>query len=286
MQLLRLRSSLSSRAVLQVVLCLTILSIILPSTALAIPTGSYYGEGDLIYDDWSVCRTRGDGEDGFLKYRAGSFEPVIAAESLGENAQAAYLRGKSFLSSYPDKVERAEAIFAYVRDNVQYMSDKSQFGHVEFAQNADELYGEVIDEGRGYGDCEDYAVLLGVMYLGAGLRSAIVLAPDHAAALVHVPDYRAANRVLTVNGDQGWIWAEATGSNNPLGWMPERYMRVGLAAYELQDEGLAPSPPTDKPEVTLTRSTGAGFSLPIPPFYLIVGLLWLVSRLRRSTGSR
>ncbi|MFW6056000.1 MAG: transglutaminase domain-containing protein [Chloroflexota bacterium] len=276
-----------SRPVLRVVLCLVVLSLVLPSTVVAIPTGSYYGEGDMVYDDWDVCRTRGDGADGFLRYVGASFEPVIARESLGDNAHVAYSRGKDFIPKYPDRVERAEAIFSYVRDNVHYMSDKSQFGHVVFAQNADELYSEMMEEGRAYGDCEDYAVLLGVMCLGAGLRSAIVLAPDHAATLVYVPDYRLANRVLTVNGEHGWVWAEATGRNNPFGWMPERYMRVGLAAHELQDRGLAPSPPTDKPEVTLTRSTGAGFSLPVPPFYLIVGLLWLVSRLgRRRSPSR
>ncbi|MFW6102719.1 MAG: transglutaminase domain-containing protein [Chloroflexota bacterium] len=273
-----------SRLVLRVVLCLVILSLVLPSTVAAIPTGSYYGEGDMVYDDWNVCRTRGDGADGFLRYVGDSFEPVIAGESLGDNAHAAYFRGEDFIPQYPDETERAEAIFRYVRDSVHYMSDKSQFGHVEFAQNADELYSEILDAGYAYGDCEDYAVLLGVMYLGAGLRSAIVLAPDHAATLVHVPDYRSANRVLTVNGEHGWVWAEATGSNNPFGWMPERYMRVGLAAYELQDRGIEPSPPTDRPEVTITRSTGAGFSFPVPPFYLIIGLLWLVSRLGRRTS--
>jgi hypothetical protein len=256
-------------------------ALLVPATVLAVPTSNYYGDEGRVYDDWDVCRTHGDGSDGFLRYSGHSFEPVIATESLGSNARAAYLRGVHFAAEYPDPIARADAIFKYVRDNVRYLSDKSQFGYVEFAQNADEVYDEIVSNGVAYGDCEDYAVLLGVMYLGAGLRSAVVLAPDHLATLVYVPDFRLANQMLTVNGDRGWVWVEATGGNNPFGWMPERYMRTQLYAYELKDEGLAPSPPQDKPVVTLSRSTGPGFSLPVPPFFLIVGALWLVSAVGR-----
>lgn len=281
MQLSRRRCSLCSRVLPRVLLWTLATMLLVPATVLAVPTGNYYGDGGKVFDDWDVCRTHGDGADGFLRFSGNSFEPVIAAESLGDNAHTAYLRGMHFISEYPDRTARAEAIFAYVRDNVRYLSDKSQFGYVEFAQNADEVYSELVEEGVAYGDCEDYAVLLGVMYLGAGLRSAIVLAPDHLATLVYVPDYKSANKVLTVNGDRGWVWVEATGGNNPFGWMPERYMRAGLYAYELQDEGLAPSPPKDKPVVLLSRSTGPALAMPVPPFFLIVAALWLVSALGR-----
>jgi hypothetical protein len=252
----------------------------------ASPTGNYYKAGADIYDDWDVCRTRADGRDGFLSYVGGQFEPIIATQSLGANADRAYVRGMEFGMQYADPMQRAGAIFLYVRDRIRYTSDSSQFGHVEFAQNADELLGEVDKDGFAYGDCEDYAVLLGAMYVGAGMRAAIVLAPDHAATLVYLPDYPGANRSLTVNGESGWVWAEATGGNNPLGWMPEQYMRTRLLAYELQDVGEPPVTVPTKTVTTVTRRSGEGFSLPVPPFFIVLILLWLLRALGRRSASR
>ncbi len=272
--------------VARVMLCLVCLCFLCPLVVLAIPTGNFYEGGADIYDDWDICRTRGDGPDGFFQYVGGGFDPVIAAESLGGNANRAYLRGLQFAQEYSDLERRAEAIFAYARDNVRYTSDRSQFGYVEFAQNADEMLAIVDEDGVAYGDCEDYAVLLGVMYLGAGMRSAVVLAPDHAAALVYAPGYDRANRILTLDGETGWVWAEATGGNNPFGWMPEQYMGVELLAHELVDEGLVSSGPPDRPVATVSRQTGGGFVLPVSPFFLVLMLLWLLSsagrRRRRS----
>ena len=198
---------------------------------------------------------------------------------------SAYVKGFQFAQEYPNLEQRAEAIFAYARDGVSYASDRSQFGYVEFAQNADELADIIAEEGKAYGDCEDYAFLLGVMYLGAEIRSAIVLAPDHAATLVYLPGYGEANRVLALEGEDGWIWAEATGGNNPLGWMPDQYMRVELAAQELTNVGLPAPAPQTKPVAEITRHQGAGFSLPIPPVWLIMIVLWSVSRLGRRRAA-
>lgn len=264
-----------------VVLSVVLLLLSCPALVAATPTGDYYKAGGEIYDDWDVCRTRADGRDGFLKYVGGRFEPIIAWQSLGDNVDRAYGRGVQFAVEYRDETRRAEAIFEYVRDRVRYTSDSSQFGQVEFAQNADELL-EVIDkDGLAYGDCEDYAFLLGAMYIGAGLRSAIVLAPDHAATLVYLPGYARANRMLTLDGESGWVWAEATGGNNPLGWMPENYMRVSLDAYELQDIGSPPDVLPDKPKTTVPRRGGGDIALPVSPFFLILFLLWAMSALRR-----
>lgn len=270
-----------------IALCGAVLLGLLPLSVMATPTGDYYKEGGEIFDDWDICRTRADGSDGFLKYVAGRFEPVIAAESLGANEERAYARGIEFGVQYDDVTQRAEAIFAFARDRVRYVSDSSQFGEVEFAQNADELLAVVDKDGFAYGDCEDYAVLLGVMYVGAGIRSAIVLGPDHAAALVYLPDYPRANRFLKVNGETGWVWAEATGGTNPLGWMPESYMRVPLDAYELEDRGSPPAALPDKPTTTVPRRGGEGLSLPVSPYLIILFVLWILSSLgRRRSASR
>ncbi len=268
-------------------LCGAILLLLCPLVVVATPTGNYYKDRGDIFDDWDVCRTRADGSDGFLKYVGNRFEPVIVTQSTGANAELAYARGIQFAAEYRDVTQRAEAIFLYVRDRVSYVSDSSQFGHVEFAQNADELLAVVDRDGRAYGDCEDYAFLLGAMYVGAGIRSAIVLAPDHAATLVYLPDYRRANRFLSVNGETGWIWAEATGGNNPLGWMPENYMRTSVAAYELKDVGSPPQSLPDKPTTTVTRRTGGELTLPVPPFFIVLLLLWFISSVgRRRSASR
>jgi len=281
----RCLSSASRRHVARVVLCVAAVVFLCPMALLAAPSASYYSDGVDVYDDWSICRTNGDGNDGFFRRIGDRFEPVIAAESLGGNTQRAYVLGMQFAEEYPSVTQRAEAVFAYARDRVQYTSDYSQFGYPEFAQNADELADVLEKDGMAYGDCEDYAVLLGVMYLGAGLRSAVVLAPEHAAALVYLPGYSKANVFLTVAGDRGWVWAEATGGTNPLGWAPEEFLNERLLAYELANEGLAPGKPPDLPQVSLTRDAGGNVELPGSSFFLVLFILWALSRLFRRRAA-
>jgi hypothetical protein len=283
----RCRSEFFRKVTAPVLLCATVVLLSCPAAVMATATGNYYADGADIFDDWNVCRTNADGADGFLARVAAAFEPVIAEEGLGSNADAAYVRGFQFGVEYADPTQRAEAIFLYVRDRVRYSSDRSQFGYDEFAQNADELL-EVIDkDGFAYGDCEDYAILLGTIYTGAGLRSAVVLAPDHAAVLVYLPDYPRANRFLTVDGEPGWVWAEATGGNNPFGWMPEDFMGTRLLARELEDRGSPPESLPDKDIVTVPRHTDRDFALPVSPFFLVLLVLWLMSAAgRRRSASR
>ncbi|GAG10677.1 unnamed protein product, partial [marine sediment metagenome] len=211
---------------------------------------------------------------------ASKFRPVLASESLGENADKAYRLGQEFAKDYPDLHQRAEKIFAFARDKIRYSSDTDQFGFREFAQNADEVAATIEKDGFTYGDCEDYAFLLAVMYKGAGCRSAIVLAPDHAAILVYLPEYDRANRSLSLDGEAGWVWAEATGGNNPLGWMPEQYMGVQLAACEVTDEAMTVlEPPSKSPAAVAQKGGNAGIQ--ISPFFGVIALMWLLPLFRR-----
>jgi hypothetical protein len=253
-----------------------------PMPALAISSANFYqGDGE-IFDDWNLCRTRAQGSDGFFRITPGSeFEPAILAESLGSNVDSAYRMGRSFADRYADPTQRAEKLFAFVQSAVNYLPDTDQFDMPEFAQNADELATLVEAEDRAYGDCEDYAALLTVMCQGAELRSAIVLAADHAAVLIHLPGYDKANYTLSLKGEEGWVWAEATGKNNPLGWTPERYVGAPLAAYETQDQGLPAVPPTDKPTISVPRHTGTTWTSGISPFFIMLLLVWLFTRLKR-----
>ncbi len=259
---------------------IAILLAIMPVLALAVQSTKFYESGGEIFDDWDVCRTNAAGEDGFFQVSKTGFCPVILGESLGENADRAYHAGEQFAKDYPDIYQRAEKIFLFARDKVKYTPDADQFDFKEFARNADEVATDIEDKGFAYGDCEDYAILLAVMYKGADIRSAIVLAPNHAAALVYLPEYKKANQTLSINGESGWVWAEATGGNNRLGWMPERFMGAKLGVYEVEDKAITEVMPHDKSRTTVTPS-GGSTGIHISPFFSVLAMMWLLSLFRR-----
>ena len=248
--------------------------------AWASPSQGFHEVNGDVFDDWEICRTRAFGEDGFYQISETAFRPVIVFESLGENAALAYSLGQQIASQYPDRFQRAEAVFSFVRDRVKYTSDIDQFDHEEFALNADELATSIDQNGLGYGDCEDSAVLLAVMYKGAGFRSAIVVGEEHTATLVYLPDYGKATAFFKLGGESGWVWAEATGNNNTLGWVSKGFINVKLAAYEITEEAITPAKPSAAPTTTVAQTGGGGFFIPFP-FFSIIALLWLVSLFRR-----
>jgi len=248
--------------------------------ALATPSAGFYERDGDVFDDWEVSRTRAFGEDGFYQISETTFRPVIAFESLGENAALAYSLGEQIAAKYPDQIQRAEAVFGFVRDRVNYTSDIDQFEYDEFAQNADELAMVIEQNGIGYGDCEDSAVLLAVMYKGAGFRSAIVVGPGHTAAFVYLPDYKKATALFELEGETGWIWAEATGKNNPLGWIPKEFIDVELAAYEISEEVIGQLEPATAPPTAITK-TGGGGGVQAFPFFGIIAILWFIPLFRR-----
>jgi hypothetical protein len=250
--------------------------------------GFHERDGDT-FDDWEICRTRAFGEDGFYQITDTGFRPVIAFQSLGDQANAAYSLGEKIANEYPDPLQRAEAVFHFVRDGVEYTPDIEQTGNEEFARNADELATTIVEDGTGEGDCEDMAVLLAVMYRAAGFRSAIVLPSGHTAVLVYLPDYNEATAFFELEGEPGWVWAEATGRNNPLGWAPKEYLDIKIPAYEISAEipayeipaeGLAPLTPPPAPAVAVA-GTGEGVSYRPYLFFIVIGLLWCISLFRR-----
>ncbi|MAF85322.1 MAG: hypothetical protein CL875_02400 [Dehalococcoidales bacterium] len=252
---------------------------------LATPSSGFYEANGDVYDDWNISRTRAFGEDGFYQISKTAFRPVIVFESLGESSDVAYRLGEQLVAQYPDPLLRAEKIFHFVRDRVNYTSDIEQFEYDEYAQNADELATVIGQNGVGYGDCEDSVVLLAVMYKGAGYRSAIVVGPGHTAVLVYLPDYKKASSVFELEGETGWVWAEATGRNNPLGWVPKEYINVELAVYEVGEEAIAPLEPPAAPAAAVTQADGGTAARPFP-FFGIIGLLWLLSLFRRRRRAR
>lgn len=260
---------------LWILAALAILFISIIHPVLAVPTDSFYGKGGKIYDSWFVLRTEAFGENGFFGSSDSEINATIVYESMGNYTGTASEIGKEFTEKYPDKHHRAKKIFQFVRDNVRYTHDSDLFGYKEFAQNADEL-SERIEKGKGYGDCEDFAILLSVLYKSAGFKSAIVVAPGHAATLVHLPAYKKANYFWEYKNESDWIWAEATGRENQLGWTPEKFIGKEVLIRMLD---------TPK-EIEFKRPEGikeveikAG-EPPIHhrsfPFLSIIGLMWIL----------
>ena len=215
------------------------------------PSAEFREEEGEIFDDWNICRTDPVGDDGFLQIKEtrtrASFRPVIVFESLGEYSDIAYKLGEQFAKKYPDRTQRAKKIYEYVRDGLRYTHDIDQFDMGEYAQNADEIASILWEKGEASADCEEHALLLAVMYLGAGYRAGITLSPGHLAAILYMPEYERANEVFTLGGDRGWIWLEATGNTNPFGWFPKGQVETPILGYEVSpDEHLPlfqPQPP-------------------------------------------
>ena len=212
----------------------TITWLLFPSLTSGSPSENFYQREGHIYDDWGISRTTSVGADGFFALTSTEFDPVLTRESLGENMDIAWQLGEEFTRKYPDRNQRAEQIFYFVRERVVYVSDADQFGRGEFAQNADEVAETIVDKGKAFGDCEDSAILLAVIYKAAGYRTAMVLMPGHVATLVFLPEYRKAPRKMTLAGEKGWVWGEATGATNPFGWVPESLVKGEMIAREVR----------------------------------------------------
>jgi len=264
-----------------------ILAVMLVLPALAAPSEEFFEHGGEVYDSFGICRNRCTGEDGFMQLTEDGFDPIITRESLGENTDVAWKLGLAFADKYPEPNQRAQEIFHFVRNRVAYASDMDEFGYEEFAQNADELAGAILENGTAPGDCEDDAILLAVLYKAAGFRSAILLTKGHAAALVHLPDYNKAAHVLTLEGEAGWVWAEATGGTNDLGWFAPRLMGKPMVAREISEEAVPQKELTYRVTSVERASSGGGFSFGgISPFFTVIFVLWLFSSMRRRPAKR
>ncbi len=217
-------------------------------TAKGFPASSFtLREGDW-YDNWGIDRNYYDGPNGFI--------PNLATETLNENKELAYSIGEKFQTDYPPQTERAVAILKYVQTWTEYGYDsdnvvRNGVPQEEWAWNADEMahaFNETTGD-KAIGDCEDVAFLCGTIYVGAGFDAAVVDAIDHAALLIWLPEFSNANVYWDLPNDgrdAGWIWVEATGSSNPLGWTPPDYEDGGWTAYPIGDlEFVAEPEPTE-----------------------------------------
>lgn len=211
-------------------------------------------KGHYWYDSWDINRNIATEDDGYF--------PALVYESLGQNIELAYQYGRQFLTEYSDKVTRAEKIMKFVQSMVKYKYDDENpyilavtknERQEDWAWNPDEM-AHMVDiaydnQEVTYGDCEDFTFLLTVMYFAAGYNVTIVDAIDHAALLIWLPEHPNANVYWDIGDGRGagWIWVEATGDRNPLGWTPDDYknsefsvrkLETGLYLLEIKDTGL------------------------------------------------
>jgi hypothetical protein len=224
------------------------------------------------YDNFGINRNYYAGPNGYL--------PALATETLNDNKELAYSIGEQFRTQYSDMEDRAVAILKFVQTWTEYGYDSDNFfrngvAQDEWAQNADEM-AHAFDQTTGVravGDCEDMAFLCGTIYVGAGFDAAVVDAPEHVALLIWLPEHPNANNYWDLpndNRDSGWIWVEATGSSNPLGWTPPDFDSGGWTAYPIGSLTFVAEPiPED--------STSTGFISPdLDLLLVIVGIVFSI----------
>jgi hypothetical protein len=254
-------------------ICVSVLA--LSQTVRAFPASSFNQQYGDWYDNFGIDRNNAAGPNGYL--------PNLAAETLNKNKELAFSIGEQFQTQYPDKVGRAVAILKYVQTWTEYGYDS---GNVvrdgvpqdEWAWNADEM-AHAFDETTGVkaiGDCEDMAFLCGTIYVGAGFDAAVIDATNHAALLIWLPEFSNANDYWDLpndNRDAGWIWVEATGRSNPLGWTPPDFEGGGWTAYPIGSLSLVAEPvPTD----STSTSTGGLPSISSDVLIAIVGIVFSI----------
>lgn len=219
--------------ILLLLICILVAAV--SQTADGVPASSFTLRNGDWYDNFGINRNYYGGPDGFM--------PNLADETLSENKELAYSIGERFQNNYPSITERAAAILEYVQTWTDYGYDsdnviRNDIAQDEWAWNADEM-AHALNETTGIkaiGDCEDMAFLGGTIYVGAGFDTALVLTADHVALLIWLPEFPNADIYWNLPNDDrdaGWIWVEATGKSNRLGWTPPDFEDGGWIAYPI-----------------------------------------------------
>jgi hypothetical protein len=261
-----------------------ILAILVPK-AEAIPSGGgipprFSHKSGEWYDSFGLTRTNAEGSHGYL--------PQMLSETIGANSELAFQIGERFQNTYSDRNAMAVAILKYVQTWTEYGYDSDNVvmggeAQDEWAWNADEM-AHNIDQTRGtvaVGDCEDMAFLCATIYEGAGFETAIIDAPGHCALLIWLPGFQNANQYWSLPGDSrdaGWIWVEATGSSNPLGWTPPDFSDGGWTAYTHVNNVYTPQQPT---QTSTDNTSSSGFDSWDLVIVIVIVLFTLLTRSRR-----
>ncbi|MBU0472519.1 MAG: hypothetical protein KKF65_07865 [Nanoarchaeota archaeon] len=104
-----------------------------------------------------------------------------------------------------EKVCHAKAIYFFVRDNFEYISDPVNFEYVELPQDF------IISGG---GDCESGTLVVANLMEAVGIDSQLVFIPGHAFLRIKLPEAR--NKYK----QDGWIYLDWTCKNCEFGEIP------------------------------------------------------------------
>jgi len=104
------------------------------------------------------------------------------------------------------KVCHAKAVYYFVRDNFQYVSDPNAFEYVKDARES------LV---TGNGDCEDGSILTANLLEAVGIQAEFVFVPRHVYIQAYLPE--AAKRY---KNKEGWVSLDVTCKNCEFGEIP------------------------------------------------------------------
>ena len=197
------------------------------------------------------------------------------------------MRGFQFGLDYEDTTQRAEAIFAFARDRVRTTSRTVRSSVSESSprtqMNCWLSWTRMVlrmETARITRCCSARCTR-------ARLSLCVVLTPDHAAALVYLPDYSSGKPIPhRRRGIRLGLGGGNRGEQSP-GLDARDYMGTRLLARELRRHGVSTGSATGQGGNAVPRHTSGDFALPISPFFLVLLVLWLVSNVgRRRSASR
>lgn len=105
-----------------------------------------------------------------------------------------------------NRVCHAKAIYYFVRDNFNYVSDPTEFEYVKTAKES--LYV------RG-GDCDDAAVLLATLLEAIGVNTRLVFIPRHVYVQAYLPD-----ALKSYKSEDNWVSLDTTCRKCRFGEIP------------------------------------------------------------------
>ncbi len=136
----------------------------------------------------------------FGSHRSSEVKIIINDSRDSIKQVANYIAAKSCKKS--DAVCQSKALFYFVRDNIQYVSDDKFH---------DQLENPLVTLKTGGADCEDMAVLVLALEKAIGNEIQLVFVPGHAYAQVSIPKYKGGK----------WINLEATCKTCMFGELPD-----------------------------------------------------------------
>jgi transglutaminase-like putative cysteine protease len=120
-----------------------------------------------------------DLKEPFTSYSSEYLKAVISDTSDTLKQVANYIASKSCKKA--DQVCQSKALFYFVRDNIEYVSDPNFH---------DKLENPFAVLKTGGADCEDMAVLVLALEKAIGNEARLVFIPGHAYAQIKIPEYK------------------------------------------------------------------------------------------------